>query len=219
MLNKNKHRQIMLNILIDIYKSDLSKYLAFKWGTATYFLYKLDRFSTDLDFDLLINKDIDNQIIEIIKKYGNVKKKNKIILSYQSWEDNLKIDINRKVRKNNHYKKVNLFWVDINIQDSVTIFTNKLVALIERNTNRDIYDVRFFFKNNFEINEKLILERLWITKIELFQLILKKIKSLWDSYKILDWLWEVLDKKQKVFVKNSLISELIWILEMNISLS
>jgi hypothetical protein len=33
------------------------------------------------------------------------------------------------------------------------------VALLERNANRDIYDVWFFFKNNFEINDDLIFER------------------------------------------------------------
>ncbi|NCO31503.1 nucleotidyl transferase AbiEii/AbiGii toxin family protein [bacterium] len=45
------------------------------------------------------------------------------------------------------------------VQDKSTIFANKLVALIERHTNRDIYDVYFMFTNIFSINEKIIIER------------------------------------------------------------
>ena len=55
MLNTDKHRQIMFMIIKDIFNSNLWKYLAFKWWTACYFLHSLDRFSTDLDFDLLIS--------------------------------------------------------------------------------------------------------------------------------------------------------------------
>jgi len=70
MLNKEIHRSKMYNILVDIFSTDLSKILAFKWWTACYFLYKLDRFSTDLDFDLLVdNKEVDEKIINILKKY------------------------------------------------------------------------------------------------------------------------------------------------------
>jgi len=56
MLDKNKHREIMYSILRDIFSSDLGKYLAFKGGTACYFFHGLDRFSTDLDFDLVDQK-------------------------------------------------------------------------------------------------------------------------------------------------------------------
>lgn len=45
------------------------------------------------------------------------------------------------------------------VQDRASIFANKLVALTERNANRDIYDVYFFFKNYFPINRELIVER------------------------------------------------------------
>ena len=40
-----------------------------------------------------------------------------------------------------------------------SIFGNKLVALYERMKNRDLYDVNFFLKNKFPLNEKLIEER------------------------------------------------------------
>jgi len=160
MLNKEKHRTLMFQILKDIFTSSIWKYLAFKWWTACYFLYWLDRFSTDLDFDLLDNsQNIDEELIEILKKYWKVKSWNKIILSYWEYDINIKIDVNRTIWENNIYEFVNFYWTTIKVQNKSTIFANKLVALIERHTNRDIYDVFFFFQNMFDINDKIIFER------------------------------------------------------------
>lgn len=218
MLNREKHRLIMFNILKDIFNSDMWRYFAFKWWTACYFLYWLDRFSTDLDFDLIKNIDwVDNFIESILKKYWTVKKWNKIILSYWEIDMNIKIDINRKIWKSNKYEIVNFYWTDIRIQDKSTIFANKLVALLERNTNRDIYDVYFFFQNMFDVNESIILERTWDNLKNLLILIEKKLNSLTKNYKILDWLWEVLTEKQKFFVKEKMLQDLIWILQMKIN--
>jgi len=53
-VNKEEHKKIMLNILADISSNPLlSVNLGFKGGTCAYFLYGLNRFSVDLDFDLL----------------------------------------------------------------------------------------------------------------------------------------------------------------------
>lgn len=103
------------------------------------------------------------------------------------------------------------------MQDKSTIFANKLVALTQRNTNRDIYDVYFFFQNLFDINEKVILERTWKTLIQLLIQIKNKLEKLPQNYKILDGLWELLDQNQKKFVKNHLIKELISLIEININ--
>lgn len=217
MLNRDKHRLIMFQVLKDIFSSEIWKCLAFKWWTACYFLYGLDRFSTDLDFDLVENiPDLDKKIIKIISKYWQIKAKNKIILSF--WENltNIKIDVNRKIWKANKYDYVDFFWTMIKVQSKETIFANKLVALLERFTNRDIYDVYFFFKNFFDINEKVIFERTWLSLNELFKKIIEKLDKLPKNYKILDWLWELLDEKQKDFVKNKLISELKNILQFKI---
>jgi predicted nucleotidyltransferase component of viral defense system len=54
MLDRNIHKSILLQILKDIYTdTSLGPFLGFKGGTATHLLYKLVRFSLDLDFDLL----------------------------------------------------------------------------------------------------------------------------------------------------------------------
>jgi len=218
MLNQEKHRLLMFNILKDIFNLDIWKYLAFKWWTACYFLYWLDRFSTDLDFDLL-DKDlhnIDDKITDILQKYWQVKKWNKIILSYWDTETNIKIDINRNIWQSNKYEILNFYWTDIKVQTKPTIFANKLVALSERFANRDIYDVYFFFKNWFDINENIILERTWKWTKSLLIKLVEKLKKLPKNYKILDWLWELLNEKQKAFVKTKLLKELNWIIQMKI---
>ncbi len=217
MLKIETHRQILFQILKDIFSSPLWKHLAFKWGTACYFFYKLERFSTDLDFDLLNNiENLDKQIIQILEKYGKVKKWNKLILSI--WENlvNIKVDISRKIWKNNQYEFLDFYGTTIKVQDKATIFANKLVALTERNTNRDIFDVYFFFQNLFPINKELVLERTGENIKNLYKVILQKLENLPKNYKILDWLWEVLTEKQKIFVKEKLSQELKSILRMKI---
>jgi len=203
----------MFQILWDIFKSDIGKYLAFKGWTACYFFHKLDRFSTDLDFDLLEERDIDAQLEMILKKYGRLKIWNKLVLSYGEEDINIKVDITRKIWESNSYEIRNFYGTDIRVQDKATIFANKLVALTERNTNRDIYDVWFFFKNSFELNDDIILERTGESLDIFLNQVIKKIEALWNNYNILDWLWEVLTEKQKFFVKNTLISELLGYLQ------
>jgi uncharacterized protein (DUF608 family) len=90
------------------------------------------------------------------------------------------------------------------------------VALIQRHTNRDIYDINFFFNNSFPINEEVIKERTWNDLNTLLKKIKEKLENLPKEYKILDWLGEVLDEEQKKFVKKNLISSLIGIIQMKL---
>lgn len=218
MLDIDKHRTLLYQILKDVFESDIWKYLSFKGWTASYFLYGLERFSTDLDFDLLdTTKNVDKKLTEILKKYGQVKKWKQLILNYGNDDVNIKIDINRNVLKSANYDFVNFYGTTIKIQDKASIFANKLLALNERNVNRDIYDVYFFFKNLFPINEEMVEEATWKTLKELFIRLKQKLENLPKNSKILSWLWEVLNNKQKAFMKEKLLKELIGILEMKIN--
>jgi predicted nucleotidyltransferase component of viral defense system len=59
MIDNNKHRYFLVQILKDIYSDrELANLLGFKGGTALMFFYDLPRFSVDLDFNLL---DIEQQ--------------------------------------------------------------------------------------------------------------------------------------------------------------
>jgi predicted nucleotidyltransferase component of viral defense system len=72
------------------------------------------------------------------------------------------------------------------VQTKATIFANKLVALLERMANRDIYDVYFFFQRLWDINEAVIEERTGKISNEVCKLILDKLQSLPRDHKILD---------------------------------
>ena len=57
MLNVQEHEFILKKVLRDITNDhELNSQLVFKGGTCLYLFYGLDRFSVDLDFDLLDNK-------------------------------------------------------------------------------------------------------------------------------------------------------------------
>jgi predicted nucleotidyltransferase component of viral defense system len=57
MLDRNIHKTILLQILKDIYTDNsLGPILGFKGGTAANLFYNLGRFSVDLGFDLLDEK-------------------------------------------------------------------------------------------------------------------------------------------------------------------
>jgi predicted nucleotidyltransferase component of viral defense system len=84
--------------------------LALKGGTACYFLYGLDRFSTDLDFDIIHPEaKIDTILQEVVKKYGELTAGQRLVLSYGKNETNIKIDVNRKIWKANTYEMLSFF--------------------------------------------------------------------------------------------------------------
>lgn len=107
MLRTDKHREVMYLILRDIFASRYAKNLAFKGGTLCYFLYKLDRFSTDLDFDLVLPIEDENnfflEFARILGKYGTLKEQVKkrstyfFLLSYGEEDMNIKIEINTRI--------------------------------------------------------------------------------------------------------------------------
>ncbi len=228
MLQVTKHREIMYHILRDIFSWEYASNLAFKWGTLCYFVHKLDRFSTDLDIDLVRNMKDENlfliHIESILIKYGKIKEKIKkrytffFLLSYGETDMNIKVEINTRIWNENHYEIVNFFGIEMLVQDRSTLFANKLVALTDRSmvVNRDLYDTYFFFRNMFPINEAVIQERTGKNLKEYFIYLLDFIEKHVNRNNPLDGLGEVLDPKQKAFVKEKLYGELVWILQFQI---
>lgn len=212
MIDKKTHRHTIYMLIKGIFWLSYAQNIAFKWWTAAYFLHGLDRFSTDIDLDYRWfdeSGDIYTDIATIASKYWTVKGGKHMIVSYKSWFDSIKIDISRKIWKHNRYETINFYGTDIIVQTRDTIVANKLVRFMERWLNRDIYDMWYFMNQWFGCNEALITERTWLSMDKFWKELEKKIRALWVNYNILDWLWEVLDEKQKVFVKNKLIGELV----------
>jgi predicted nucleotidyltransferase component of viral defense system len=222
-LDTQKHKFILMSILLDISKNELLKStLVFKWGTTLFLLYNLDRFSTDLDFDLVwdLNKEIIlDEVIIILKKYWEIKdnfiKRNTIfsILPYWEIDHNIKIEIStRWVSWKYGFKS--FMWIQLQILDIEYICANKFIALTARDklANRDIYDIHFILKNNMQINKEYIEIKTWITFKDYINKMIQFLEKLWSKHNILDWLWTTLDEKQKIFVKNNLVQETIFLL-------
>jgi predicted nucleotidyltransferase component of viral defense system len=91
---------------------------------------------------------------------------------------------------------------------------HKLVAMTERfsKTNRDIYDVWYFLKNNWAINKEIVEERSRLS----FNDFLRKCIGLLDKKSgrnILDGMGDLLDAKQKAWAKAHLREDTIFLLK------
>lgn len=174
------HKAWLYRLLSEIYDDSLlANTLYFKGGTCAAMLGYLDRFSVDLDFDLVSQKqDVDSiqKQLEIIFKRLDltIKDKSKRVpqyfLKYPSragQRNTLKIDVTFPAPKANQYAAKRFTEIDriITCQTIETMFANKLVALKERYdknnsiAGRDLYDIHHFFFQGFRYNEEVIRER------------------------------------------------------------
>ncbi|MBI4235542.1 nucleotidyl transferase AbiEii/AbiGii toxin family protein [Candidatus Peregrinibacteria bacterium] len=174
------HKAWMLRLLTAICgHSELSQKLAFKGGTCAAMRGFLNRFSIDLDFDLVTDTNETKVVKKIMKGiFADLKleikdqsrKVPQYFLKYPakdaSGRNTIKIDISYPPPKANLYESVRLPEIDriVLCQTLETMVANKLVALISRYekngkiAGRDIYDVHEFLMQGFDCNEKVILE-------------------------------------------------------------
>lgn len=217
------HRNILLQILKEIYTdTTLGPLLGFKGGTAAHFFYYLSRFSVDLDFDLLDEtkeNDVFHAIENILKNFGTIKEKYKkqhtlfFILSYGEHMRNIKVEVNRR-SFGSSYELKNYLGISMYVMVKGDIFAHKLVAMLERlNTaNRDIFDIWFFLKNNWPLNQEIVEKRTGMD----FQKYLMKCITFLESYpnrNILAGMGELLDAKQKIWAKIHLKNDAIFLLK------
>lgn len=224
MLNIESHKNTLVRILKDIYTDNtLGPLLGFKGGTAALLFYGLNRFSVDLDFDLLDPEKEDfvyKKIGEIISAYGKIKDQNKKFytlfyeLSYGEDDYNIKVEINRR-KFGSEYEIINYFGISMQVMVRKDMFANKLAALYERaeRANRDIFDVWFFLQNNWPINKELVEKRLGFSFKECVEKCILKLEKV-PERNILAGMGEVLDAKQKIWVKDRLKSDTLFLLKV-----
>jgi hypothetical protein len=223
-LDQNTHQKIYIEILKDIYAdTTLAPLLGFKGGTAAYLFYDLSRFSVDLDFDLL-EKDKEEYILEKIKNiiapYGEIKdariKRYNIffLLSYRVGTQNLKIEINRRFL-GAKYELQNTRGISMLVMSKEDMFANKLIAMKERlgRTNRDIFDVWYFFKNNWPLNRELLEKRSGLDMASFLKICIDGLEKLGDQF-ILSGMGELLTEKQKAWAKANLRKDTIFLLKL-----
>lgn len=234
MLNREKHQLIMGQILKDIYTDvTISPLLGFKGGTCAYFFYDLPRFSVDLDFDLLVineenQKLVLDKIVSILGSYGQIKEQHLkrytvfALLSYGDDDHNIKVEINvRKLVENiqDHYELRDYLGISMFVAKKDYMFASKLSALTLRNETamRDIYDIHFFGKNNWDINAEVVKERTGKTIKEYLADCVAFIEKVKDS-QILQGLGELVgSENEKAWIKNKLKADSIFMLKNYIS--
>jgi hypothetical protein len=178
-----------------------------------------------LDFDILqdYSSDLKDKIIKnlepILKTFWEITdfavKTNTILyeIRYKNDERRLKIEISIRWKSWEFVRK-SFLWESIYIMWEVDLFSNKLIALLNRKwiTNRDIFDVWFFLSKWVWINEKIIKDFTW-KDLKDYLLEVKIFMENYNFNKVLYWLWEMLDDKQKSFVKTKMRDEILGYLE------
>jgi predicted nucleotidyltransferase component of viral defense system len=173
------HKSYLNRLLIEIVDQPLlAQTLAFKGGSCAAMLGYLDRFSVDLDFDVL--KDINKVVLrklfhQVFTHLGlNVSPEfeNDLIfqLRYPSSprkRSSIKVSANDIKIEANQYRVQYFPEIDrlINSQTIETMFANKLVSVIDKYSQRstisgrDIYDIHHFFTQGYRYHQAIIQER------------------------------------------------------------
>lgn len=222
-LDYSKHKNILLQILKDIYSdTSISSHLGFKGGTAALLFYGLTRDSVDLDFDLL-NEEKETEVFEKIQKiiagYGTVadsriKKFNLLnVLSYAPGAQRIKVEVNRR-QFGSKYELKTLLGISMLVMVQEDMFAHKLMAMHERigKTSRDVYDVWYFLENHWSINKEIVEQRSGKTFKEVLQLTAEQLEEM-DNKHILNGLGDFLTEPQKDWARAKLKSETIFLLK------
>ena len=222
MLDREHHEILLKKILADIYQDkNLGAAIAFKGGTCLYLFYNLDRFSTDLDFNVIADKLDKRAMTLILNRHLNIdqaiSKRNTWfwIGSFEKGKQKIKVEISKR-NYPDKYINQNFYGLTVPILSKDCMFAHKLCALTDRKKlqNRDVYDAFFMFQNGFEVNEEIIEIRTNKSSKEYFKDLVTFLKKNVKPNLILDGLGEVLNEKQKSWVKSNLFEKLLFELEI-----
>jgi predicted nucleotidyltransferase component of viral defense system len=191
------HKSYLNRLLMEmIDRPVLAHHLAFKGGSCAAMLGTLDRFSVDLDFDILKNadetvlRDEFHKVFEYLglKIVGEFDKVLFFQLRYPNdpgKRNTLKMSCSNLVVMANQYKVQYFAEIDrlMNSQTIETMFANKLVAVTDRYdlhktiAGRDIYDVHYFFVHGYSYHAAVIQERTGLEAKDYFGKLIDFIKE------------------------------------------
>ncbi len=161
----------------------------FKGGTAIRFVYNLNRFSEDLDFNIDISPEkFQTQVKEVLKDLStigitNKLKKEEIFEKSYTCEiifqgplykgtsqtrNKFRIDAGLRLKtiKNPEWKIINSEYPETKenftskLMSIEEILAEKIIAIFTRDKGRDLYDAWFLLNLNTKINHKLIAQKL-----------------------------------------------------------
>lgn len=227
------HKSYLNRVLIEIIdKPALAQNLAFKGGTCALMLGYLDRFSVDLDFDVLKNAKenvlrrefhhvFDHLDLTVVEEFDKVLMFRLRYPSESGKRSNLKVSASSQLVKANKYKVQYLAEIDrmMNCQTIETMFANKLVALTDRHdlhgtiAGRDIYDIHHFFVHGYSYDPQVIRERTELTPRDYFKKLSEFIKKNVTQTTINEDLNTLLPYKKYQQIRKVLIPETLAFLE------
>ncbi len=222
-----QHKTILLQILKDVYTTpSVGSRLGFKGGTAAMLIYGLDRYSVDLDFDLLEEdhaEEVFDAVVAIASTYGTIKESRikryslLCVLSHAPGAPQIKIEINRREFGSRFEIQVHL-GISMLVMVKEDMFAHKLMAMYERigKTSRDIYDVYYFFKQGWPINRAIVEARAGVSYKEALERSIEKLEAL-DTRHILDGLGELLDDAKKDWARAKLKEDTLFFLRVALS--
>jgi predicted nucleotidyltransferase component of viral defense system len=220
MLNPAKHRAMLMGILKDIYTDpELRTLLGFKGGAAAMLFYHLPRISVDLDFNLLDeqkNHLVFKKVASLLPSHGQVRQATEkrytlfFLISYEKGEHTIKIEISKRKGTGEFHVKQYL-GISMLVMKKEDMTAGKLSALLTRKqfAARDLFDLWFFLKNNWGINEKVVQEKTGVSLINALNQAERKIKTV-KKTDLLIGLGDLLDQKQKAWVKDHLVQDLLF---------
>lgn len=227
------HKSNINRLLMEIVDQPLTaQSLAFKGGTCASMLGYLDRFSIDLDFDVLKGAD-ESELRKVFHQifvglgFNITLEFDKVLffqLRYPSSpgkRSTLKVSASNIIVKANQYKVQYYPEIDrlMNSQTIETMFANKLVAVTDRFTQhntvagRDIYDIHHFFIQGYAYNGEVIKERTGLDPKEYFRKLIDFINKHVTQTIINEDLNSLLTNKQFQQVRKILIPETLAMLE------
>lgn len=188
---RNAEKDYLLELLL-FALSDDRRSLAFKGGTALYKFYNLNRFSEDLDFDLVGKRfDIDKMIKKIIRnldltgmqrtlyekiEHGNETNIRFIVRGplYDGSKNSMsRVTLNISKREKPisllnkllvaTYPEIPSF--ELSVLDIEEIAAEKIRCIMTREKPRDIYDLWFLSKKDITLDVRLINKKLKIYKL------------------------------------------------------
>jgi predicted nucleotidyltransferase component of viral defense system len=227
------HRSYLHRLLMEIVdQPSLAQNLAFKGGTCAAMLGYLDRFSIDLDFDVLNpgkEAGIRAAFHQIFSQLGlSVTLEFDQALFFQlrypsspGKRSTLKISASTQVPKANQYKVHYFAEIDrlVNSQTIETMFANKLVALTDRHTQhktiagRDLYDIHHFFTQGYAYRGAVILERTGLEPRQYFAELIAFIQKHVTQRIVNEDLNSLLPPDKFQQIRKILIPETLWLLE------
>lgn len=224
MLNKEKHEFVMIQILKDIYTNvSIAPLLGFKGGTAAYLFYRLPRFSVDLDFDFLGETEAERETVftemkKILEQYGVLKDEQRkfmtifFLLSYGVGDHGIKIEVNLRPTGARYHLK-NYLGIPMLVVAQESMFAGKLIALTKRKVfaPRDLYDTHFFLKNGWGVDER-VLTSYGVDSAERYLRLCADFVGSLAQENLLAGLGELIDEKQKIWVREKLRDETAFLL-------